>query len=254
MRVLKVWGVALIVLAGVTAVGASSSGAAASNLTRYPYLTDLVGTAVTINWATDRSATTGSAVWGAVDGTGACSPTNSVAGTKTGITVNNVAEYQWKAQLTLPSSGRYCYRVFLGTTDLLAADPSPAFTTQVPAGSTEPFSFAVFGDWGQGLSGGNPDEANVLGQIAIERGPVRAHGRGQRLHGREPDELRRSPADGCEHQRRVRAQLLGGTGPLDPAVRERRQSRFHHQRDQSQHRPPELPAGPRRRRARMART
>ena len=44
-------------------------------LTRYPYLTDLVGLSVTVNWATDTSGTTGSALWGAVDGSGACTPT-----------------------------------------------------------------------------------------------------------------------------------------------------------------------------------
>ena len=166
MRLLRPFGAVLLVLASLAAAAASPAAAAVPQLKRYPYLTDLVGTAVTVNWATDRSATTGSASWGAVDGTGACAPTNAVAATKTGITVGSVAEYQWSAQLTLPSSGKYCYRVFLGTSDLLGADPSPAFTTQVPAGSTEPFSFAVFGDWGQGLSGGNPDEAAVLAQVA----------------------------------------------------------------------------------------
>jgi hypothetical protein len=158
----------LLLLSTLAAVTAPPAAAATtSQLRRYPYLTDAVGTAMTVNWGTDRSATTGSVKWGAVDGTGNCTPTNTVAATKTGITVNQVAEYQWKAMLTLPATGTYCYRVFLSTTDLLGTDATPRFTTQVPAGSTQPFSFAVIGDWGQtDASGNNPDQANVLSQIA----------------------------------------------------------------------------------------
>ncbi len=157
-----------LVLSTLAVVAAPPAGAAtATQLRRYPYLTDAVGTAMTVNWGTDRSATTGSVAWGAVDGSGGCTPSNTVAGTKTGITVNNVAEYQWKAMLTLPAAGTYCYRVFLGTTDLLGSDPSPRFTTQVPAGSTQPFSFAVLGDWGQtDANGNNADQANVLSRLA----------------------------------------------------------------------------------------
>ncbi len=40
------------------------------------------------------------------------------------------------------------------------------FTTQVPSGSSAPFKFAVFGDWGKTLAAGNPDQANVISQIA----------------------------------------------------------------------------------------
>ncbi len=42
-----------------------------------------------------------------------------------------------------------CYRALLGAADLLGTATSPTFTTQVPAGSPDPFSFDVFGDWGQ---------------------------------------------------------------------------------------------------------
>ena len=38
--------------------------------------------------------------------------------------------------------------MFLGSTDLLGSDPSPQFWSQIPAGSSTPYSFAVFGDWG----------------------------------------------------------------------------------------------------------
>lgn len=94
-------------------------------LTRAPYLTDLVGLNATVNWATDRSYPNASAMWGAVDSSGSCMASSSVNAARTSITVNNVSEYQWAATLTMPSSGEYCYRVFLGSTDLLGADASP---------------------------------------------------------------------------------------------------------------------------------
>src|SRR5439155_24599201 len=83
------------------------------------------------------------------------------------ITVGTVSEYQWTATLSVPASGTYCYRVLLGTTDLLGTDPSPVFTTQVPAGASAPYSFAVFGDWGQvDANGANADQARLMSQIA----------------------------------------------------------------------------------------
>ena len=160
----------------VTPQGEESSAAAvatfqavayAPQLMRYPYLTDLVDRYVTINWATDRSQTTGSARWGEVQSDGSCTPVNTVTATRTSITVNSVPEYQWKAMLTLEPDKEYCYRVYLGTIDLLGSDPSPRFWTQVPAGSTKPFSFVVFGDWGYTNSEGtNPDQAALMQRIA----------------------------------------------------------------------------------------
>ncbi len=146
------------------ALGAADAGAYSPNLTRYPYLTDSVQTSVTLNWATDQSVTTGKVVYGPAPGC-AGSPTKSAS--KTGITVNGVAEYQWKAVLPVAPDTTYCYRVLSGATDLLAPDASPRFTSQVRAGSTAPFTFAVFGDWGQAYDGSaNPDQANVLARMA----------------------------------------------------------------------------------------
>jgi hypothetical protein len=137
-----------------------------SHLTRAPYLTDLVGLHVLVNWATDRSATTGSLQWGPVT-SGACTLTSTTAAARKSLTVGSSLQYQWKVSLTLPSTGTYCYRPYLGGTDLLAANPSPRFLTQVPAGSSTAFSFGVLGDWGQvDSSGTNADQANVLSQIA----------------------------------------------------------------------------------------
>jgi uncharacterized repeat protein (TIGR01451 family) len=139
-----------------------------SKLRRYPYLTDVVGGSATINWATDQSSTAGSVKYGKVVN-GSCTATSKLA-SKTTITVNSVPLYQWKARLTVEPDTEYCYRVYLGSApqeDLLAEDPSPRFFSQIPAGSTKPFSFGVLGDWGQvNASGANPDQANVLSQIA----------------------------------------------------------------------------------------
>jgi hypothetical protein len=159
---------ALVAAALVAAALASAATAAPydPHLTRAPYHTDLVGRHVIVNWATDRSATAASASWGAYSGSG-CSLTNTQAATRTGITVGTVLEYQWKASLSLPADGSYCYRVLLGPTDLLAANPSSVFQSQAAPGSSAPFSFAVLGDWGQvDVNGNNPDQASLLGQIA----------------------------------------------------------------------------------------
>jgi hypothetical protein len=154
---------ALVFILLVPAVPAA--GTTASQLRRYPYLTEVVGTSATINWGTDRSATTGLVRYG-VAGSGSCT-TSSVTAGSTSITVNGVNEYQWKARLTVAADTRYCYRVYLGTTNLLGGDASPTFTTQLPAASTAPFSFAVFGDWGAvDSSGANPDQGRLLSQIA----------------------------------------------------------------------------------------
>ncbi len=152
------------------AFAASSSPSAVAydaHLTRAPYLTDLVGLHVAINFATDQSGTTASVKYGAVDGSGGCTPSTTATPSRVTVTVGAVREYQWTARLTLPATGAYCYRVFLGTTDLLAGNASPRFTTQVAVGDTSGFTFDVLGDWGQvGTDGTNPDQSNLMKQIA----------------------------------------------------------------------------------------
>ena len=121
----------------------------APQLTRYPYLTDVVGTNATVNWATDRSSTSGRLLYGRED-VESCSA-HSVVATRTSMTVNGVSEYQWRATMSaLAPAARYCYRVELGTTapviDLLGTDPSISFNAQLPSGAPAPFSFAVLGE------------------------------------------------------------------------------------------------------------
>ena len=158
----------VVTLVAVAALGVLPSGASAfdTRLKRYPYLTDLVGTSVTVNFATDISSPNATVKYGLNGGT--CD-TNTVAATRTFILVNGVSEYQWKATLTgLAPDTQYCYRVYYTSSqvDLLAPDSSPVFRTQMPAGSTSPFKFAVLGDWGQVSATGNPDQANVISQLA----------------------------------------------------------------------------------------
>lgn len=136
-------------------------------LLRYPYLTDVVDRFATVNWATDRSSTSGTIRWGEVGADGACNLTETAEATRTAHVINGVGEYLWKVMLELESDTQYCYRVYLGNVDLLGLDPSPTFWTQVAAGSTKPFSFVVFGDWGgTDDNGENPDQANLMQLIA----------------------------------------------------------------------------------------
>ena len=85
---------------GVIAQGAAApvANAAAPQLTRYPYLTDVVQTFATVNWGTDRSQTKGTVKFGRV-GQESCTA-HTVSASKTSITVNGIAEYQWKAKLS----------------------------------------------------------------------------------------------------------------------------------------------------------
>jgi Calcineurin-like phosphoesterase/Purple acid Phosphatase, N-terminal domain len=156
---------AFAMLAATLAAGAAPAHAFTSQLRRYPYLTDAVGTGTTANWGTDRTVTSASVKWG---GPGEACTAHTAAASRTSITVNGVAEYQWTARMTgLTADTRYCYRVFGGTVDLLGADPSPAFSSPIAAGAATPFSFAVFGDWGLApTASGNPAQAAVLSQMA----------------------------------------------------------------------------------------
>jgi hypothetical protein len=153
-------------------VAAGSASAYAPQLKRFPYLTDVVKDSATVNWATDRSRTTGRVKYGR-EGVESCTARTATA-TRTSITVNGVSEYQWRAQMSgLVAGARYCYRVQLGSTapiiDLLGSDPSLSFSAQLAAGATAPFSFAVLGDFGAtGTTNAGADnrQADVMTQIA----------------------------------------------------------------------------------------
>jgi hypothetical protein len=140
------------------AVHPATAQGASSALSRYPYASEVVDNSATINWATDRSQSSGSATWGVVSN-GTCVPSNTVTATSASITVGSTSEYQWSARLIFPGPGTYCYRPQLGATDLLGSDPSPQLTTAAAPGTS--FSFAVVGDFGAASAG----EAGVMSQI-----------------------------------------------------------------------------------------
>ncbi|MGI8872054.1 MAG: hypothetical protein ACR2KI_05595, partial [Candidatus Limnocylindria bacterium] len=88
---LAVAGAMVVAVATSVAPGAVPRAAAAgyaAELRRYPYLTDLVGGNVTVNFATDTSQSTASLVIGPAPG---CTGRTVVA-TGTGITVGSVPE------------------------------------------------------------------------------------------------------------------------------------------------------------------
>src|SRR5687767_4243725 len=119
-----------IALFGISATANSAAASYSSALRRYPYLTDVVGPYATVNWATDRSESSGLLRFGKV-GSESCTA-HAVIPSKTPISVNGVLQFQWKAQLSLEPGTQYCYRVYLGTSpinqiDLLGTDPAPSF-------------------------------------------------------------------------------------------------------------------------------
>jgi hypothetical protein len=159
----------MVLFGGLVSPGAAA--AYAPQLTRFPYLTDVVGSSATVNWGTDRSRSSGRVRYG-LEGAESCRA-HSVTATRTSITVNGVSQYQWRATLAgLAPAARYCYRVELGTAspviDLLGADPPISFSSQLPAGATAPFSFAVLGDFGAvgAEAGADNRQADVMTQIA----------------------------------------------------------------------------------------
>ena len=160
----------LLTLFGVSATSDSALASYSPALRRYPYLTDTVRSYVTINWATDRSESSGAVRFGKV-GSEACTA-HYVPATRIPLSVNGVLEYQWKAQLNLLPGTQYCYRIYLGTSplneiDLLGSDTAPSFWTQVPMGTNQSFSFVVFGDWGMvDASGKNSNQAKLMSLIA----------------------------------------------------------------------------------------
>ncbi len=168
--------VAAMIAAGVIAAasGVGPAAAATAQVTRYPYLTDVVAAGgtdnATVNFATDPTVTAAYVALGRAGGT--CADTRRT-GSKTAISVNGVPENQWKVKFTGLSAGtRYCYRLHSGSptapgVDLLGSAGSPVFSTPPAPGSSSSFKFAVWGDWGFTNSAGtNPDQAALDARIA----------------------------------------------------------------------------------------
>ncbi|OLB75398.1 MAG: hypothetical protein AUI14_21110 [Actinobacteria bacterium 13_2_20CM_2_71_6] len=170
---------ALVLALSLVALGMSAGGAQAdlpgadAQLTRAPYLSDATASSVQVSWGTSTQSR-GLVRYGPV---GNCTA-NSVSSVPMGspITVNGVREYQNTLAVTGLSAGTtYCYRVYTGDasqTDLLGANASPRFTTLEAPGSSAPFTFGVFGDWGDTTNSGiddgtlNVNQAGVDAQVA----------------------------------------------------------------------------------------
>jgi hypothetical protein len=145
---------------------------ASAQLTRAPYLSDSTTASVQVNWGTSTQSK-GTVRYGPIGNCAANSMTSGTLGYP--MTVNALREYRNSVTLTgLTPGTAYCYRVYTGGSspvDLLGTLTTPSFTSLAPAGGTAPFSFAVFGDWGDTTSNGvndgsvNTDQANVLARI-----------------------------------------------------------------------------------------
>jgi hypothetical protein len=154
-----------VLLAMTGAVAQAGAADYNTHLTRAPYLTDLVGLHVIVNFATDQSGTTASVTYGPFDGT-TCTLPSVQSATRSTVKVGS-ERVPVEGLAHAPERGPVLLRVMLGGTDLLGAGDSPNFSTQATAGSSQPFSFAVFGDWGLvDANGNNPDQQNMLGTLA----------------------------------------------------------------------------------------
>jgi Calcineurin-like phosphoesterase/Purple acid Phosphatase, N-terminal domain len=161
--------VAATAIALLSGLLAGTAAAYAPQLKRYPYLTDVVGSGASVNWATNQSRATSRIKYGR-EGIESCTA-HTLTAERTSITVNGVPQYQWRARLNgLLPGARYCYRVEFGAMiDLLGTDPSPSFSAQLAAGATAPFSFAVLGDFGAvgtTQAGADNRQADVMAQLA----------------------------------------------------------------------------------------
>jgi hypothetical protein len=160
-------GVPLAAVGAVTSIGMGYGvSAQAPQLVRYPYLTDVTPSSVTVNFATSSLKPDPVVLWGT---SGTSCVGHSVNTAEIPFVVSSSTEYQRSATLTgLSPNSTYCYRLSQSGTDLLAGDPSPVFTTALSAGAANPFEFAVFGDWGDTSQAGgrNIDQAAVLGLIS----------------------------------------------------------------------------------------
>ena len=129
-----------------------------SSLTRNPYLTDATTTFEVLNFATADANSAPVVTYGASP---QCSGASTTAALVAPITVASRTDYQWTAQLTgLVPTTTYCYRLSQNGSDPLNGQ-TPSFTTPPTVGSSTPFSFAVFGDFGAGTT----DETKVLSQM-----------------------------------------------------------------------------------------
>ncbi|MET7419770.1 fibronectin type III domain-containing protein [Dactylosporangium sp. NPDC005555] len=151
-----------------------------TRLARAPYLTDLTATSVQVTWATTTQSR-GVVKYGEPGNCAASSVLSAAQGSP--IAVNGVTRYQSSIRVDgLRAGTRYCYRVYSdASADLLGDNATPSFTTLEPAGGTAPFTFAVFGDWGDTTNSGVNDGTLNVNQAGVLAG-VGASGARFALH------------------------------------------------------------------------
>ena len=184
------------------------------------------------------------ASWGAVDAIGGCTPTTWWPPLVRHHGRNHL-EYQWKATLSLPASGRYCYRLSLGSTDLLGGDPSPIFTTQVPR--SVPPRPTRSPCWATGVRPTletTPTPPGCWGSWPRLRGTLCGVGGRQRLPRRQPDQQRDLKQHGA-HQCRVRSGVLAVRGQQPADVHRAGQPRHPVRVGDAQHQADQLAPGQR---------
>lgn len=142
--------------------GVVTEATPATQLLRYPYLTDDSSSHATVELATNAQTSVKLTYGLSPNCTGA-----SVSASGSPITVNGVHEYQFKLHLAGLAAGQtYCYGITQSTVNLLGSDPKPSFKSALAAGDTSSFKFAVIGDWGNTAKGANnPQEAALMSSI-----------------------------------------------------------------------------------------
>ena len=164
-----------VCIVALALLGLAFPGVAAAyepQLTRYPYLTDVVGSTATVNWATDRSRTSGRVKYGQ-QGVESCT-----AHARDGDEDQHHGQRGRAVPVERTALGPPARRPLLlpGRVRDRHASDRPAgrgsvarFPAQLPSGAAEPFSFAVLGDWGaagDAQGGAGNRQADVMAQIA----------------------------------------------------------------------------------------
>ena len=205
---------------------ASSSGYIAQ-LKRYPYLTDLVGTSVTVNWAHRQLLDQPAPSSGARSAPSPAPPTRRVRDADRDHRQRRLRvpveghHHRAQADTAVLLPGLLRHRL---TIDLLGTDPSPTFTTQIAAGAAHAVQVRRVRRLGQGATptATNPDQANVM---SADRGAAAPASRSRPATTPTPVGSQNNYGDlyqtGRRHERRLRPQLLevpGASIPLFPTL------------------------------------
>ena len=213
-RTTGILALAVLLVAGVALAPTPALGAPSSTLTRYPYLTDLAGGSVTVNWATTRTS--------AVTGVGDHRQGRGRAGLRQPHGRRHQDQHHRQVGVPVPVAGdraRPGARRHLLLPRLPGHQPKdrPARVRplpDVPGRAARAAGRAVQlrrvrrlgpGECGQR----QPRPGGPAGPAGQDRRPVRRRHRGHRQPLGQPVQLRRPVPDRQQCQRRLRPQVLG---------------------------------------------